>query len=139
MDHANASGVARLAEPPHGIGIDAVGEVRFVLRLIHGGVGGAVDQQVGFVFVQTSCHRVPVGDIQIAPGEPRHLKPLVAQADHFRTHLAVGPRNQDFHRARYSSSVGLRASAAEINGSATGHGMARDGSFQSTPRESSPR
>ncbi len=113
--------------------VDAQGEVRFVLRLVDGGVRGGVDDHARLRFPHHLADGAGIGEIECgAVGRDRRMQHrLELGAD-----LAAAPGQQDLH-GKTSASLSRGAAASRLERSGwpwKGQRMAMSGSSQRMTR-----
>ncbi len=99
MHECRATVGARDGEVRHGFDVHGVGSLLLRLGAIHGGVGGAVDHCLGLPSLYRAGHGIGVGDVEIVAAEADGLEVIRAEIDEFRSSLAGGAGDEDFHRS----------------------------------------
>lgn len=81
------------------MGVDGHGDIRFGFGLVHGGVGGGVDDGVRSNFADGFEYRLAVGDVELAAGQGDDFVHGGSQMLQGDAELAVGAGDEDFHFA----------------------------------------
>ena len=134
--------------------VDTEDRLGIGFRLIDGGIGGRIDDQVGLQTLQQPFHRIEVAEVllQRLTGSARrsaiHTGDIAHPGQHrakFAPELTRRAGQQDFHDATrapnrgsrsagMSASLGALASFADKLPPSSGHFMPRSGSFQAMAR-----
>ena len=98
--HKPATEPGRLGgDDAHAVGVDLPGTRGLRLGLVHGGVGGGVDHDVGRLTAEQCLHGVRAFQIGLVAAE-RHQPPQRRQhLLEFAAHLAASAEQDDFHGA----------------------------------------
>ena len=98
MQQWNLQAGAGGSQMSRAVAVDCKREFRLLLRLVHGGVGGGIDDNLRVAGGQRPIHRGGVRDIQFGhiPGQRLMAKRRRAPGQ-FPAHLAPGPDYQNSH------------------------------------------
>ena len=120
-------------------GIHGVGQSGFALRLVDGGVGGGIDDDVGPPFIQLAAHGGGIGEFQFAMTAGGDVAERQQGAGKLPADLAVLPRQQDIHGNSSATAKGtpLMSLAERFGAPVSGQGIASSVSFQRMQRSCS--
>ena len=125
----------------HAVAVDCPGLLGVGFGLVHGRVGGGIDDQLRLEAGNSRTDRQYVADIQLGRAQADDLEAFRGPLQQFVAHLSPGSGDQYAHaQASLPNSwrrLGLHWSLADSCGCATGQGMFTSGSFQIKPPSSS--
>jgi hypothetical protein len=136
VDQQRAAAAAFLGQNSRRGGIDGTGQIRLGFRLVHGGVGGGVDHDVGGKRAHGLAQRVGVRQVELASIQGMQLAQAGQRALQFAAELSGAAGEQDIHAKVSASANGIPAAsfAASRASPLRGQGIASRGSFHSSVR-----
>ncbi|MBV6477190.1 MAG: hypothetical protein MOGDAGHF_02872 [Rhodocyclaceae bacterium] len=139
MDEQGAAACRLLGQQRGRGGIHGVGLLRLALRLVDGGVGGSVDDDVGARFIQLAAHGGGIGEVQLGMGAGMDAAQRQQGAHEFPADLTVPAGDEDVHGNSSATAKGtpLTSLAESVGALVSGQGIASSGSFQRTQRSCS--
>ena len=120
----------RLAQIRNAVHVDRAAFFGFVLRLVHGGVGGAVHNRVDAVFVDKAFNRLLIRDVQIGHVNPQSVG---QQSFQLRSQLTVRPCNQKHVLKSLNNGWSLSFSDKTRSSAGICQSIPKSGSLQSIP------
>src|SRR5277367_5465257 len=138
MEEGNAEPRGGLGDMTRPVAVDPKGESLLRLRLVDGGIGGGVDDDVRARRFEPGEDGGAVGQVERRPAERDHLELRSRTLDERRRHLALGSGDRDLHSNRSGASLsrGHWRSLSDRTGPPDSDGQAIPiaGSSQATPR-----